>query len=599
MDGPAERAEGGRRSRGPGLLGSWREIRPYMGASSFDIALLVGLSAFAGFAEAGVLLLVVRAALAVTQGDGAVDLVAGPIAIDQVPIATLLVLSGVALVLVVVSRFWSSHLIATVSARSLEESRAALFRAFMGASWDVQAGERAGTLQEVIVMNSDRVATASLNVATGLAAGFQFTALLLSGVAVQPAAALVILLSVIVLFFVFRPISRRSRGASTATVGAKGDYARDIAESVAMAQEVRTFDVGAQVTEDIERDASRVAALYRRSKFLNKLLPSLYQNSVLLVILLGVLIIHLLDIDDVAALGAVVLMLVRALTYSQTVQTTHQAMADLLPYLDEARAERERYEASAVRRDGRAMGSIERLSFEGVGFSYDGTHPALADIDLEIGRGEAVGVVGPSGSGKSTFLQLLLRLRQPQQGRILVDGTPADELAIGDWYAKVALVPQEARLFSGTVRENVRFHRPWITDEDIERAVELAHVADDIERFPDGWDTHVGERGGGSVSGGQRQRLCLARALAGRPDVLVLDEPTSALDMRSEALIRETLEALKGDVTLVIVAHRMSTLTVCDRLVVLDRGRIAASGAAADMVRDDRFLAEASELSRR
>jgi ATP-binding cassette, subfamily B, bacterial len=168
----------------------------------------------------------------------------------------------------------------------------------------------------------------------------------------------------------------------------------------------------------------------------------------------------------------------------------------------------------------------------------------------------------------------LLRLRAPHQGRYLVNGTPAEEILRSDWHERVVYVPQEPRLLHASVAENIRFERE-LADDALEQAARLAHIHDEITGWANGYETLVGPRAD-AVSGGQKQRLCLARALAGKPEVLVLDEPTSALDPNSEALIGQSLSALKHELTLFIIAHRMSTLDICDRVMVIQDGKLMA-----------------------
>ena len=159
--------------------------------------------------------------------------------------------------------------------------------------------------------------------------------------------------------------------------------------------------------------------------------------------------------------------------------------------------------------------------------------------------GEVIGVIGPSGAGKSTLVQLLLRLRAPREGRYLVNGVSAQEIVQEDWHRQVAYVPQEPRLLHASVAENIRFFREISTMRQVERAARLARIHEDIVGWTDGYETIVGPRAD-AVSGGQQQRICLARALVARPQLLVLDEPTSALDPTSESLIQESLTGLKG-----------------------------------------------------
>ena len=577
----------------------WNAIRPYLGATNGEIAALIITSAILGFFEAGVLVLMMRGAVAITSGDKTIDIVAGPLNVENMSMGILFGIAVGMLVLIIAGRWWSSALIAKTSAQTLSTTRKRMLRAFIHSGWPLQSGERSGHLQEQLTTNVVLVSQASLTLASGAAAAFQFLALMISALVIQPAAAVLITLSVGVLYLMFRPLSTSARRLSRQAVDANKIYAGEVADAVTMTLEVDTFDVGDALSDRIDLVVDDVARVYRRQKFVAKLLPSLYQNAVLVVVLGGLLAVYALDIQNVASLGAVVLILVRGLTYTQVLQTSHQVVNDMTPYLEAVRSEELRYLDAAPSREGLPLPSIEEIRFEGVSFSYgDGLPDALREISLSVQRGEAVGVVGPSGSGKSTFMQLLLRQRQPGSGQMLVNGVPASDYAAADWYHRVALVPQEARLFSGTVMENVRFFRPELTDDDIRSALEMAHVADDVDRFPEGWHSHVGERGGGAVSGGQRQRLCIARALTTKPDVLVLDEPTSALDMRSESLIRDTLESLKGSVTLFIIAHRMSTLAACDRIMVLDQGGLVAFGPAEELMETNAFFNEASRLSK-
>ena len=204
---------------------------------------------------------------------------------------------------------------------------------------------------------------------------------------------------------------------------------------------------------------------------------------------------------------------------------------------------------------------VNTLAFDRVCFSYRAGRPVLTDITFKVDRGEVIGIIGPSGAGKSTLVQLLLQLRAPGSGRYLVNDLPAERFARDDWHRQVSYVPQEPRLLHASVADNIRFFRD-LPEDDVERAAKLARIHDDIMSWADGYDTIVGPRAD-AVSGGQQQRLCLARALAARPEVLVLDEPTSALDPHSEALISESLLALRSELTLFIIAHRMSTLDMC------------------------------------
>lgn len=234
----------------------------------------------------------------------------------------------------------------------------------------------------------------------------------------------------------------------------------------------------------------------------------------------------------------------------------------------------------------RALGSVTgRVTFEGVTFRYGdrGDTPVLADVNVDVRPGEVVALVGPSGAGKSTLVALVPRFYDVQEGRVLVDGVDVRDLDPRDLRAHVGIVPQETQLFSGTVRDNVRYGREDATDAEVELAARAANAHDFISAFPDGYDTVVGERGV-KLSGGQRQRVAIARALLKNPRVLILDEATSALDSESEALVQDALERLMTGRTTLVIAHRLSTVRNADRIVVLDAGRVRDVGTHEELM---------------
>ncbi|KDN73817.1 ABC transporter ATPase [Streptomyces olindensis] len=224
------------------------------------------------------------------------------------------------------------------------------------------------------------------------------------------------------------------------------------------------------------------------------------------------------------------------------------------------------------------------LRFDNVEFTYEGAQePTVRQVTFTAEAGRTMAVVGPSGAGKSTLLALLLRHRDPQQGRILIGGRAVTEYALDSLRRSIAVVSQETYLFHATIADNLRLARPAATDEELVRAARTAGIHDEIAALPDGYATVLGERGA-TLSGGQRQRLALARALLADAPVLVLDEATSAVDERREAgIVRELLDAVGGR-TVLLVAHRLAAVRHADRIVVLDGGRVDAIGDHATLV---------------
>jgi ABC-type multidrug transport system fused ATPase/permease subunit len=203
--------------------------------------------------------------------------------------------------------------------------------------------------------------------------------------------------------------------------------------------------------------------------------------------------------------------------------------------------------------------------------------PVLTDISLKAKPGEVTALVGPSGAGKSTLTALLFRFYVPEKGHVLIDGRDAKEFDLTELRDQMALVPQDVLLFGGSIAENIRYGKPGATLEEIKAAAQKANAAEFIDRFPEGYETIVGDRGI-KLSGGQRQRVAIARAILKDPAILVLDEATSSLDSESEQLVQSALERLMSGRTTFVIAHRLATVRRADQIVVLDQGRMVERG---------------------
>ena len=223
------------------------------------------------------------------------------------------------------------------------------------------------------------------------------------------------------------------------------------------------------------------------------------------------------------------------------------------------------------------------ITLEGVTFGYDPRIPVLRDVDLVIAPNETISIVGETGAGKSTIAKLVTRFYDPTEGRVLIDGHDLKDVTFSSLRRQIGVVPQEAFLFAGTIRDNVTFARPDASDEDIAEACTLIGLDDLLARQPDGLDSAVHERGV-SLSSGERQLLALARAFLARPRVLVLDEATSNLDLKSESRIERALDVLLEGRTAIIIAHRLATAMRADRIVVVHEGRIVEIGSHDELV---------------
>ncbi len=237
------------------------------------------------------------------------------------------------------------------------------------------------------------------------------------------------------------------------------------------------------------------------------------------------------------------------------------------------------------------------ISFEGVSFAYPARPgiSALDNVDLHIRAGETVALVGPSGAGKTTIIQLIQRFYDPDEGSVRMDGMALSDLERDSFRHHIALVPQDPVIFAASARENIRFGRPDASDAEIEAAAQAAAASEFIDRLPEGYETWLGERGV-MLSGGQKQRIAIARAILRDAPVLLLDEATSALDAESERAVQRAVDELARDRTTIIVAHRLATVKKADRIVVLDQGRIVATGAHDALVAEGGLYARLARL---
>ncbi|HEX5108410.1 MAG TPA: ABC transporter ATP-binding protein [Vicinamibacterales bacterium] len=242
--------------------------------------------------------------------------------------------------------------------------------------------------------------------------------------------------------------------------------------------------------------------------------------------------------------------------------------------------------ATEVDEDARREGTppiVGDVSFENVWFEYTPGQPVLRGVSFEARAGTTTALVGSSGSGKSTLISLVMAFNRPTQGRVLIDGRDLNTLRLAEYRAQLASVLQENFLFDGTITDNVGYARPGATTEEIREACRIAHCDEFISKFPNGYDTVVGERGI-KLSGGQRQRVSIARAILANPKILILDEATSSLDSESEQMIQDGLRQLRTGRTSFVIAHRLSTIRSADQILVLEAGEVVERGTHAELL---------------
>lgn len=289
---------------------------------------------------------------------------------------------------------------------------------------------------------------------------------------------------------------------------------------------------------------------------------------------------------NIVTFVAIIYLVQKMFSFIQSIQGKFNAINESLPLINTLVSYEQGLDKNKEFKGGVKEFSFNRnIEFKNVSFKYPGGLDIVNSLNLSISKGEMAGIVGPSGAGKTTVIDLALRLLRPCHGEILIDGSNVDEINIKSWHDNVGYVSQDIFLLNDTIENNIRFYNDSLSNEDMVEVSKSANIYDFIETLPNKFQTIVGERGI-QLSGGQRQRIVLARVLARKPQILVLDEATSALDNESEHKIQEAIKSLRGRLTILVVAHRLTTVTHTDNVFVLKDGLIAEKGNPQELLKN-------------
>jgi len=555
------------------------------------LTVLAASSYVGGVLEAMFLVLATKVAFAINDGVDAVEMAGRRFTVNALLVASLLFLLARTLLAVVASKF-AADLMAGVVA----DTRRRLMRSYVTASFATQSREKSGALHELMTTYSGQSSGMISGMSKAVIAGANLAALVGLAFVVDPRAALLLVLSIAALGGVLAPLRGLMGSRSHASADAGMDFATAVSEVSELALELHAFDVTDRAADRVQDTIDRVETRANAVHFVTGLVTPIYSGLAFLALIGALGAVSTVPSADLQSLGAVTLLMLRSLSFGQALQSSLVGISTATPYMIRTREMLERYSSEPQRNGAAEVGRINRVEAHNVSFAYPDGPQVLDDLNFTIEPAEIIGIVGPSGAGKSTIVQLLLGLRSPTAGMITANGTPIERISASSWARRVAIVPQKSVLISGSVRDNIAFYRNDLCDDDIVRAAKLAQIHDEIAVFPDGYDRQVGTHGG-ELSGGQQQRICIARAIAQRPDVLILDEPTSSLDVRSEQLISDALRILSETVTIVVIAHRLSTLGICDRIMVVQGGTITAFDQPGAVEAENDFFRSALVLS--
>lgn len=570
-------------------------LRPMLEGRRLRILALSGTALASALAEAMVLVAITQIAFALASKKDDVEMTIGGVRVTWAISTSIIVALVLVLLrgLIQVANGWQgTHLVA----RYQSDTRQQFAHAFVRASLEEQTRNRSGELQELLTSFVSRGAGVMDTVSKGVTAACSLIALLGTAVIVSPLAAFGLIASVLLLGLTLVPLRKVIRGSSRRAANSDMAFATAVSEFAGLGREMQVFGVEDRIEEELDELIAENARASQRLTFLGFLFTPMYATALLALLVGGLASVRALEITNLATLGAVMLVMIRSLAYAQLAQGVYSSLHSNAPYLRDIQSRLASLRSDAVDPGGPIVERLMPIVADGVGFEYVAGVPALSDVSFSLDEGEIIGIVGPSGSGKSTLVQLLLRLRRPTAGTITAGGSDIFGFGLASWRQSTAFVPQDSVLVHGTVADNIRFFRDGYSDADVEHAARLAQIHDDIESWEGGYDRQVGDAGH-SLSGGQRQRMCIARALLSHPQLLIMDEPTSALDVKSEARVRDAVDGLRGETTVIVIAHRLSTLDICDRIMVVQDGRIAAFDSPDELRKSDAFYREALILS--
>lgn len=466
------------------------------------------------------------------------------------------------------------------------ESEAMLGR-MLRASWPFLLKQKLGTLQATLVRDIQKTENL-LSVFGQIIQSFSgFLIYLLVAMNISPVMTLCTLIAGAGLLLIVRPLMVRAQAIGDTLIATEKGYAHFLGEHIIGMKAVKAAGVQEHALESGGTLVRTLRTLSIRAALIRSISSSLFQPFSLIFVIVLFAITYSQPGFSMVSFAAALYLIQKIFTYLESGQGALHGIRESMPYVQNVEKFKKLLdEHRETTTPGAVPFSFEReLAFRNVSFSYGEGKNVLSDVNFSIFKGETIGLIGPSGAGKTSVADLLLRLFKPTEGDLLIDGKPIISISPESWRKNIGYVAQDVFLLNASIEDNIRFYRQNLSEEAIIEATRQANIYDFISGLPDGFKTITGDRGV-MLSGGQRQRIALARALAGAPSLLILDEATSALDHESEKLIHESIRALHGKVTVLIIAHRPSTVAEADTILVLGHGRIVENGTPQELLKN-------------
>ena len=504
----------------------------------------------------------------------------------QPRLGTVLLTFGTILLLQSALRRWAERLSAQMECGFAGKLREALYGALVQVRWLAFTRLRTAEIVRVISQDVDKAAQAAQQAL--ILFGSVVLVLVHGALAFACSVPLTFLAlgSGVVLGLLLRPLNRRSHALAQRGQLHRRELTAVTSEHLAGFKVAKSHGAEAAHREEFRQASHSLAQHLYAARCLSSTSRSTFEMAGWLSLLFFLWVAVTWVKVSSGSLVMMVLLFTRLIPRMGAILTAWQQCLNLLPAfqsVESVRNELESFREAGVASKGRLPLNRE-IRLECVNFTYsaESTRPAVENVTLSIPARRMTALVGPSGSGKSTVADLILGLLEPDAGRVLIDDRHLEGGRVFQWRNSVGYVPQEPFLFHDTVRGNLRWACTGATDDELWAALRAASAEEFVRRLPQGWDTVVGDRGI-RLSGGERQRLTLARALLRRPDFLLLDEATSSLDGENERFIQDALERLHGQLTILVIAHRLSTVEKADQVIVLEAGRVVEFGTPASL----------------
>lgn len=479
-----------------------------------------------------------------------------------------------------------SYINIRITSRYEEKIRSKLFKATLGAEWPYLLKQKLGHLEVILRTNVENSKSLFIQISNIIMTLTSLVAYTLVAINISLYITLITFALGGALFFLFKPFIFRVRKVSYEWEEINRQLSHFINETILGLKTVKIMSINDKIIRVGKEYFSRMRKIIIKSHIYSIFTSSLMEPISIIFIAVIFTFSFKKPNFNFAALIAVVYLAKQIFIYITNLHQQLLSMNATVPFLKKVLDYEKQIFTNAENNSGKSNFKFnDKLEFRKVSFFYSEKQEILSDVSFEVKKGMIVGLIGPSGAGKTTIVDLILRLFNPASGEILLDNKPITEIDLDDWRKNIGYVSQDIFLMNDTIANNIKFYDDSIGQKEIEEAAKMANIYEFIMSCPNGFETVVGERGV-LLSGGQRQRLIIARVLARKPQLLILDEATSALDNESEIKIQQVINGLKNKVTVLAIAHRLSTVINSDKLIVLENGRITEEGEPEELLKD-------------